>query len=217
MEEQGVNVDEMLKKQEMTNAQIADLYEMTKKSTGVIAVIAVVGAIGVSALLLGASSHLAQKNKQMEKLEFLKEHEFEIEKKAEAFLNNRTEVKKLVQMYVTEKQTRGFIEQTVKTFGKNEKEMIGKAMQAAVLGQKKLAHKNKNEDTQDGIERYVIASIKYRDGIQANIAEEVEWYLSKEGKTRVLVQDYISAKLLEEGFHGTDDKMQAIIKQLNLR
>jgi len=217
LEEQGVNVDEMLKKQEMTNAQIADLYEMTKKSTGVIAVIAVVGAIGVSALLLGASSHLAQKNKQMEKLEFLKEHEFEIEKKAEAFLNNRTEVKKLVQMYVTEKQTRGFIEQTVKTFGKNEKEMIGKAMQAAVLGQKKLAHKNKNEDTQDGIERYVIASIKYRDGIQANIAEEVEWYLSKEGKTRVLVQDYISAKLLEEGFHGTDDKMQAIIKQLNLR
>lgn len=214
LESQGVDIENMLKKQDMTSVQIAELYEMTKNSFKGIGTGLLFAGLGIAALF-GAG--LVKKNKKEERLKFLEEHEFEIEKQIKAFMKNETEVRKFVVMHVTEKRMRAFIEQRTQEFGSYDRKRTQLCIINAVLGRNGKVLTGETTTEQIAVQKCVTDAVRYRDAIVVDINEEVDWYLSKEEKLRKLVQDSLAEKFTEDNFKGTDDPIEAIMKQLEKR
>jgi len=211
LESQGVDIENMLKKQDMTSVQIADLYKMTKNSFEGIGTGLLLAGLGVAALF---GVGLVKKNQKEERVKFLEEHEFEIDKQINLFMKNEAKVRKFVVMHVTEKRMRTFIEQRTQEFDSNDRKRIQLCTINAVLGQNTKVLMDGNTTKQIAIQKCVTDAVLYRDAIVADIREEVNWYLSKGEKIKKLVQDRLMEKFAEDNFKGTDDPIEAIMKQL---
>jgi hypothetical protein len=205
------HLEEIKRQNESINTQITSLQETTKNSSeGIMTVLAV----GAAAWLIGKGIGLVEENKKMERIEFLERHEFEIEKQTEAFLKNKSEVRKFVSMYVAEKHMSEFIKQRTKGLTEYTREKAMISMQSAILGQNKKTLECENVTVRHAIEECVADSIRYKESIASEIEEEVKWYLTKDEKIRKIVHDSVIEKFMEDNFKGTDDPAEAIAKQL---